>query len=78
MTNPKGITDLEFDQAQQEVDRRGRESRKGSEQERAAFDALDLEWERLVAACDARSFADRQRADVAIRSFAVKNGLIKA
>lgn len=71
----KRITDDEFDRAQQEVDRRHRAAVK--DDTRAAFDAFNAEWESLVGACDARNAADRQRADIAIRAFAVQHNLIK-
>lgn len=71
----KRITDDEFDAAQREIDKR-RQARRGTA-ERAAADAINAEWERLCTACQSPRAADRQRADVAIRAFAVQHDLIK-
>ena len=72
----KRITDDEFDAAQQEVDRRLRAAAR-IDLARGTLDAFNAQWESLVAACSARRADDRERADVAIRAFAVEHGLIR-
>jgi len=71
----KRITDDEFDTAQQEVDRRIRAVTRADD--RTAFNVFHAQWEALVKACDARRADDRERADIAIRTFAIQHGLIQ-